>query len=43
MSEDYFFMKNYKKSDKSGHFEFLLDLEKKSLTIIVKFFRTFSL
>ena len=41
MVEEDFLMKNYKKSDKIGHFEFFY-LEKE-VTITVKFFRAFSL
>ena len=43
-AEEDFFTKNYKNREKSGHFEFFnvfFDLEKTSLTIIVKFLELF--
>ena len=36
MVKEDFFMKNYKKSENRGHFDFFSIQKKKSLTIIVK-------
>ena len=38
-----FLRKNYKKSKNRGHFQFFPIYKKKSLTIIVKYLRAFSL
>ena len=47
MVEEDFFMKNYKKSEIRGHFEFFFYLEKKvthyKILLIIKCFRAFSL
>ena len=41
MVEEDFFMKNYKKSENRGHFEFFRSRKKKSLTIMVNFLELF--
>ena len=43
MVEEDFFTKTYKKSKNRGHFQFFSIYKKKSLTIIVKYLRAFSL